>query len=82
MENFRFEMTKVYSEIPPLQMAWNPGNRMWRLICIPRGYHSLENVFRRFLCVKFTKSPLCRISGPGAQFGIASAIAIISKHFQ
>ena len=25
---------------PPLRQAWNPGDRMWRLICIPRGYHS------------------------------------------
>ena len=43
MENFRFEMTKVYSEIPPPPphpQAWNPGDRMWRLTCIPRGYHS------------------------------------------
>ena len=43
-ENFRFEMTKVYSEIPPPQMAWNPGDRMWRLICIPRGYRSFRSL--------------------------------------
>ena len=39
MENFRFEMTKVYSRIPPPEVL-NPGDRMWRLICTPRGYHS------------------------------------------
>ena len=40
-ENFRFEMTKVYSEIPPPPLSENPGDRMWRLICNPQGYHSL-----------------------------------------
>ena len=40
MKNFRFEMTEVYSGIPP--PAWNLGDRMWRLICIPRGYHSFK----------------------------------------
>ena len=40
-ENFRFEITKVYSAIPPLLISENPGDRMWRLICNPQGYHSL-----------------------------------------
>ena len=32
-ENFRFGMTKVYSEIPP--SSENAGDRMWGLICNP-----------------------------------------------
>ena len=39
-ENFRFEMTKVYSGIPPPPILENPGDRMWRLIFNPQGYHS------------------------------------------
>ena len=40
-ENFRFEMTKVYSGIPPPPpISENAGDRMWRLICNPQGYHS------------------------------------------
>ena len=38
-EKFRFEMTKVYSRIPP-PISENAGDRMWRLICNPQGYHS------------------------------------------
>ena len=41
-ENFRFEMTKVYSGIPPLPISENAWDRMWRLICNPQGYHSLN----------------------------------------
>ena len=40
LENFRFEMTKIYSRIPP-SISENAGDRMWRLICNPQGYHSL-----------------------------------------
>ena len=56
LEKFIFEMTKVYSGIPPhfrKVQIWddqsllrntppiseNAGDRMWRLICNPQGYH-------------------------------------------
>ena len=41
-ENFRFEMTKVYSGIPLPPFSENAGDRMWRLICNPQGYHSFH----------------------------------------
>ena len=69
-ENFRFEMTKVYSKIPlppfrktsdlrwpkfapkyPPPNSENPGDRMWRLICNPQGYHSLSTLL--FLVLLF-----------------------------
>ena len=62
MENFRFEMTKVYSEIPPW-MAWNPGDRMWRLICIPRGYHSLLAWLSSWLVGQFVGWLICGLVG-------------------
>ena len=31
---------KFTLEYPPPRKACNPGDRMWRLICIPRRYHS------------------------------------------
>ena len=43
-ENFRFEMTKVYSGIPPPPISENAGDCMWRLICNPQGYHSFCSV--------------------------------------
>ena len=63
LENFRFEITKVYvPEYPPSfrkyfriwewpkftpkypspPISGNAGDRMWRLICNPQGYHSIE----------------------------------------
>ena len=42
VENFRFEMTKVYSGIPPPPISENAGDRMWRLICNPQRYHSFS----------------------------------------
>ena len=32
---------------PPPPQARNPRDHMWRLICIPRGYHSVKRWFAR-----------------------------------
>ena len=71
MKNFRFEMTKVYSGIlrntPPPE-ACNLGDRMWRLICIPRGYHSFKYLDQKHVCfglsekMFFCSCVLCLIS--------------------
>ena len=64
-ENFRFEMTKVYSRIPPSPSSENAWDRMWRLICNPQAYQSLIAVIPPYvtniidtLVVPFTRNSL------------------------